>query len=195
MVQLLFLLLLLRIWATLYSTWESVCSYILVVKQVLAIAVCTSLWLYSLHLCWIFCWKSVQLNMSCYQVCCAAAVERFLSSESIPADCLCLVCCHAACLIYALIWELLLWFPLDPVCQSHASCSVSAPINQVNISVLQLLQHWFRSWVQLRVKCLWTSMFLWSWVLSINKKFYGLPFSFKKGNNKVEICLWAYILQ
>lgn len=38
-----------------------------------------------------------------YQVCCAAAVERFLSSESIPADCLCLVCCHAACLIYALI--------------------------------------------------------------------------------------------
>lgn len=34
----------------------------------------------------------------------------------IPAECLCLVCRHAACLIYAIICELLLWFPLDPVC-------------------------------------------------------------------------------
>lgn len=83
---------------------------------------------------------SLTLNISCYQLCRAAAVERFLSSECIPAECLCLVCRHAACLIYAIICELLLWFPRYPACHSHTSCSVSAPINQVNISVLQLLQ-------------------------------------------------------
>lgn len=79
---------------------------------------------------------SSTLNISCYQLCSAAAVERFLSSECIPAECLCLVCRHAACLIYAIMSELLLWFPLDSVCHSHTSCDVSAPINQVNISAL-----------------------------------------------------------
>lgn len=78
---------------------------------------------------------SSTLNISCYQLCIAAAAERFLSSECIPAECLCLVCCHAACLIYAITYELLLWFS---VCHSHTSNNVSAPINQVNISVLQL---------------------------------------------------------
>lgn len=83
------------------------------------------------------------LNISCYQLCRAAAVERFLSSECIPAECLCLVCRHAACLIFAIIHELLLWFPQDLACHSHTSCNESSPINQVNISVLQLLHTTF----------------------------------------------------
>lgn len=134
----------------LYGNGNAICQlYILAAKQVLA----TQIW--NQCGCSFFSPPSVlnlvpeyqpssTLNISCYQLCRAAAVERFLSSECIPAECLCLVCRHAACLIYAIICELLLWFPRDLVWHSHTSCNVSAPINQVNISVLQLLQLW--SW-------------------------------------------------
>lgn len=69
----------------------------------------------------------------------AAAVERSLSAECIPAACLCLVCLHVARLICVTIFKLLLPFPLDPVRHSHTFCSMSAPINSINMYVLQLL--------------------------------------------------------
>ena len=84
---------------------------------------------------------SSTLNISCYQLCRAAAVKRFLSSECIPAECLCLVCRHAARYLRWKCASSCYGFPRDPVCHSHTSCNVSAaPINQVNISVLQLLR-------------------------------------------------------
>lgn len=61
--------------------------------------------------------------ISCYQLCHSAALERFLSTECIPAECLCLVYHHVACLIYVIMSELLLWFPQDSV--SNTSICVS----------------------------------------------------------------------
>ena len=132
--------------------------YILEVEQVIAIQswnVCLS------HPDWTTCSKSVQLHFE-HQLLPtlrrAAAVEGFHSFQCIPADCLCLVCCHAACPICAIICELLLWFLLDPVRHFHTSCNVSATINQVNIFVLQLLQLWFWHWFHFRLNGMLTRM-------------------------------------